>query len=221
MERKIILTEDGSHTLYLPKMDEHYHSTHGAVQESKHVFINAGYHAIAKNKLNIFEVGFGTGLNAFLTLIENQTDNKLVEYFSIEKYPLNNDEYTVLNYGKVAGKKLQEKYLYMHSCDWDKKTAITTSFNLNKIKGDITNFNFKDLPLFDLIYFDAFAPNKQVEVWNNTIFQQLFNNSNHGAILVTYCAKGEVRRTLQAVGFKVERIAGPPGKREMLRASKE
>ena len=220
MERKIICTEDGSHTLYIPEMDEHYHSMHGAVQESKHVFIEAGYNAVEKDKLIIFEVGFGTGLNALLTLKESLESPKRIQYFSIEKYPLAQEEYSTLNYTQNLGKQYQEYFLKLHQCKWDVPVEITRNFIFTKLRGDITNFNFDQLPLFDLIYFDAFAPNKQDGLWSSHIFNQLYTNSNNNAVLVTYCAKGEVRRTMQAAGFSVQRIPGPPGKREMIKAIK-
>ena len=220
MERKIICTEDGSHTLYIPEMDEHYHSMHGAVQESKHVFIEAGYNAVAKDKLIIFEVGFGTGLNALLTLKESHINRKRVQYFSIEKYPLTPEEYSTLNYAQIQGKQYSEYFLKLHQCNWDIPVEITNNFIFTKLRGDITNFCFDQLPLFDLIYFDAFAPNKQDGLWSSRIFNQLYTNSNNNAVLVTYCAKGEVRRTMQAAGFSVQRIPGPPGKREMIKAMK-
>ena len=220
MKRSIIITEDGSHTLYLPEMDEHYHSVHGAVQESMHVFINTGFNGIQTNKLTVFEVGFGTGLNAWLTLVASKQQQKQVNYYTIEKYPLKSEEYCTLNYGILAGDNQQQQFLQLHNCEWEQPVAITPSFRVTKLKADLTSFNFENLPLFDLIYFDAFAPNKQEGLWNTTIFQQLFDHCNNEAILVTYSAKGDVRRSLQAVGFNVERIPGPPGKREMLRARK-
>ena len=220
MERRITLTEDGSHTLYLPGMDEHYHSTHGAIQESTHVFINTGLKPINKTQLTIFEVGFGTGLNAWLTLKACKQLNKTVNYFTIEKYPLNQNEYRILNYGKLNEEDDFHTFLSLHKCDWGKISQITTAFNLYKFKADIKTFEFDNLPDFNLVYFDAFAPNKQEDVWSFEIFKKLYEQCAVNGVLVTYCAKGAVRRTLQEVGFKVERLPGPPGKREMLRAIK-
>lgn len=221
MKRDIIVTEDGSHTLYLPEMDEHYHSTHGAIQESQHVYIDAGFNVVQKQKLNIFEVGFGTGLNAWLTLLENERQAKQVNYYTIEKYPLEYNEYCQLNYSSHFDLNKQKQFQYMHDCAWKKTIEISPSFSISKINCDLTKLDYSVLPLFDLIYFDAFAPNKQNDLWKTDIFKQLYNQCHQNAILVTYSAKGEVRRMLQSVGFIVERIPGPPGKREMLRAKKE
>lgn len=217
MKREFRITEDGSHTLYLPEMDENYHSTHGAIQESMHVFIEAGLKQIKKNELTIFEVGLGTGLNALLTLLEAEKQNQRINYIGIEKFPLIEEEYQSLNYAGLTKTESSKALLDIHQCQWDIPQQITPNFQLTKIKNDITTFSFAGLPLFDLIYFDAFAPNKQTGVWDIEIFRKIQAHCNAGAIFVTYCAKGSVRRDLQQVGFKVERIPGPPGKKEMLR----
>lgn len=220
MERILIKTDDGSHTLFLPEIDEHFHSTHGAIQESKHVYIDAGLKQMQKNELTIFEVGFGTGLNAFLTYLEAENTFLKINYYSIEKYPLKEELYQSLNYADEKGGNAGAVFQLMHHSTWNEPNEIDARFNLIKIDADITTFDFSNLPNFDLIYFDAFAPNKQPEVWATEIIQRLYKQCNPGGILVTYCAKGEIRRKLQSVGFKVERMEGPPGKREMLRGIK-
>lgn len=215
MERKIIATEDGSHTIFIPEMNEHYHSTHGAIQESVHVFIESGLKHVNKNEINVLEVGFGTGLNAWLSLLECGNQLK-INYYTIEKYPLNQEEYLLLNYCKTEQNSLFNK---LHQCSWNNTQNILSNFTITKFEADITTIDFKLFPKFDLIYFDAFAPNKQSDsgIWTKEIFKKIFDKCSSNAIFVTYCAQGQVRRDLQEVGFKVERIPGPPGKREMLR----
>jgi len=214
MERKLILTADGSHTLFVPELDEHFHSVHGAIQESMHVFIQNGLNASTKNELCIFEVGFGTGLNALLTLA-NQGE-KHIRYFSIEKYPLTEAEYSQLNFANLLSDELAERFQKMHACSWNEPHLITPNFELTKLDSDLTTFNVSSLPGFDLIYFDAFAPNKQAGMWSEEIFRKLATHTNSRGIFVTYCAQGEVRRKLIRSGFNMQRIPGPPGKKEML-----
>ncbi len=220
MERKIIITEDGSHSLYIPEMDENYHSVHGAIQESVHVFIKAGLRNCDKENINILEIGFGTGLNALLTLQEAIGSEKKIHYTGIEKYPLEKKEYEMLNYSEILGGEMTQYFLKMHESDWDVDIDISNNFALRKIKTDLTTYNFEKEACFDLVYFDAFAPNKQPGMWNTDIYSKIFETCTQGAIFVTYCAKGIVRRELQSVGFKVERMEGPPGKFEMIRAIK-
>ncbi len=220
MERKIIITADGSHSLFIPSMDENYHSVHGAIGESIHVFIKAGLHQCEKLNIRILEVGFGTGLNALLTLIETKGSNISVNYTGIEKYPLISEEYSNLNYPDILGEEYKANFLKMHTCDWEKDEEIKENFILRKIKADLTHYEFNEENNFDLVYFDAFAPNKQPDLWNIDIYRRIYNICSEGAILVTYCAKGIVRRELVSAGFYAERLPGPPGKFEMLRAIK-
>lgn len=220
MERKIIITADGSHSLFIPSMDENYHSVHGAIGESIHVFINAGLQQCKQQHINILEVGFGTGLNALLSLIEITGKNISIHYTGIEKYPLNEEEYSELNYPDILGKELKDSFIKMHSCEWEKDIEIRENFILRKIKADLTHYEFNEDSLFDLVYFDAFAPNKQPDLWNTDIYRKIYNNCSDEAILVTYCAKGIVRRELVSAGFSAERLPGPLGKFEMLRAIK-
>ena len=219
---RLIITEDGSHSLYVPHLDENYHSTHGAILESLHVYINAGLNACKLQHVNILEIGFGTGLNAFLTLIESKKSNKQIHYYSIELYPLDIRNVKLLNYAEqLTEANGAEHFLAMHKATWDKTVRISQTFSLHKIKADFsTSNNIETNAFFDVIYFDAFAPEKQPEMWTQQIFNKLFSLCNKNAIIITYCAKGVVRRMLQSAGFTVERLPGPPGKREILRGKR-
>lgn len=210
-------TGDGSNTIYSEAFKETYHSVNGAVTESMHVFINAGFKMYKQDPLHILEIGFGTGLNAVLTLMEAQKDNIVVEYQSIELFPLENIMVQSLGYGEFLSSE-KNMFQALHDAPWNGKVDITPWFQLHKIKTDLLTFNFSDP--YDVVYFDAFSPVTQPELWTEEVFEKLFNHMNNGGILTTYCAKGIVRRTLQKVGFKTERLPGPPGKREMLRATK-
>lgn len=213
--RELQLTADGSHTLFIPEMDEHYHSVNGAVQESRHVFIEAGLHRLSREKLRILEIGFGTGLNAFLTLLDTRIP---VEYYAIELYPLSFDMIRPLNYGQIICPEKEDSFFSLHATTWNIPVKITDLFILHKIQGDSNTCTFPED--IDLVYFDAFAPDKQPEMWNQAIFNKLYRPMTDNGILTTYCAKGSVRRMMQEAGYSVERIPGPPGKREMLRATK-
>ena len=214
MERKIQITEDGSHTLYLPDMDEHFHSTHGAIQESMHVFIENGLKKTTKNELVIFEVGFGTGLNAILTL--HHIGNKKIKYYSIEKYPITEAEFKQLNYTEQISAELKEQFEKMHTSPWNQLIEISTNFQLYKIEGDLKDFCAEDLPEFDLVYFDAFAPSKQPEMWDESILKKIAQKTRQGGLFTTYTAKGDVRRALIKNGFNMKKVPGPPGKKEIL-----
>lgn len=224
MQRNLILTKDGSHTIAVPEMNVTYHSIYGAIQESKHVFIKAGlmdsgifdYVGIH----HILEVGFGTGLNALLTLIEADKHKNRIYYTAIELYPLNESETQLLNYceqlDQLAYKSSFEK---MHQCGWEEMFEISNYFRLTKTKCSLVDFSTANL--FSIIYFDAFAPAAQPELWTKEVFKKLYSMMLPGGILVTYCSKGAVRRNMQAAGFIIEKLAGPPGKREMIRAKRK
>ncbi len=216
MKQQIKTTADGSSTIYNATIDECYHSVHGARNESMHIFIRSGFDEIRKSEISIFEVGFGTGLNAWLTLQAAQKRGCRVHYTAVERYPLSKECYSVLNYADSDNE--QPQFLQLHEADWGRSVAIAPNFTLDKIEADFTEFSLSGR--YDLVYFDAFSPEKQPEMWSENIFRQLYEQMNEGGVLVTYCAKGVVRRTMQAVGFAVERIAGPVGKREILRARK-
>ena len=218
MNSEFIITEDGSHTLFVPAIDECYHSTHGAVQESRHIFIEAGLKQSAKTEISVLEIGFGTGLNAFLTLIEAEQSSNQIQYTSLELYPLEVEKALQLNYADGYSPEIESCFKQLQTSAWNIKVPISTFFTLEKIKADFTKYNFTEM--YDVIYFDAFSPEKQPEMWSQEQFETLFAHCNTGAILTTYCAKGIVRRAMQAAGFTVERLQGPPGKREILRGTK-
>jgi len=216
-KRSLVVTEDGSHTLYIPVLDEHYHSVHGAIQESEHVFIRNGLNVLNEfPEIKILEIGFGTGLNALLTYRQALLVKQKVVYHAIEKYPLQPAEYEKLNYFQESDPTLKSKLLDMHQGSWESEFSIDQHFSLLKRKTDLTQTVFEGN--YHLIYFDAFAPDKQPDLWEFKIFEKLAKAITPGGILVTYSAKGQVRRNLISAGFVVERLPGPPGKREMLRA---
>lgn len=221
LARHLMLTADGSHTLHIPELNEHYHSDRGAIQESMHVFIEAGFRSCkASATLTLFEVGFGTGLNAWLTLLEAKRLKQKTHYISIEKYPLTANEFSALNYPEQHNNNEQEAFMQLHHAAWNQPIRIDEYFTLTKLEGDLLEQSFNNLPRFDLIYFDAFGPDKHSDLWQPEVFEHLYAHSNTQAVLVTYSAKGSVRRMLQAAGYQVERLQGPPGKREMLRGIK-
>lgn len=245
MQHKVITTDDGSHTIYVPELNEHYHSTRGAVQESNHIFIDKGFRfylerlisqsATYKDRqINILEIGFGTGLNALLTLLEAEKSSINVNYHSVELYPVSIEEAEKLNYIGLVNKSEQNQqqvqdqqleinkvlFLELHISPWEKAVDITPGFTLLKHKFDFSQpEKFITNRLYNIIYFDAFAPEKQPEMWTQEIFNKIFSLCSEGAVFTTYCAKGSVRRMLQSAGFKMERLPGPPGKREILRGT--
>nr|WP_262906274.1 tRNA (5-methylaminomethyl-2-thiouridine)(34)-methyltransferase MnmD [Tenacibaculum dicentrarchi] len=200
----------------MPDWDEQYHSKHGAIQEAYHVFIKNGLALQTKPTISILEIGFGTGLNSFITFLEN---SRKINYVGVEAYPVVAQEVAKLNYvAELKAEKYQAVFDKMHDFSWDKKHEITSTFSLTKRQQFFKDIDDKEA--FDLIYFDAFAAEHQPDLWTEAIFEKMFEALNENGVLVTYCAKGSVRRAMQAVGFTVERLAGPPGKREMLRATK-
>ncbi|MCE3280151.1 MAG: SAM-dependent methyltransferase [Bacteroidetes bacterium] len=227
MERKIITTDDGSHSIYIPELNENYHSTHGAIQESLHVFIEAGLKKVLADNLssvlNILEVGMGTGLNLLLSYIETKEITVSINYTSIEAYPLDKNFIQQLNYTEILSSslKIPVKGVFekIHDSEWDEEVELSENFTLKKIKNKLQKVNLK-ANTFDLIYYDAFGPPTQPEMWTDEIFTSLFSSLKSNGCLVTYCAKGEVKRILKRVGFTVESLPGPPGKREMVRAFK-
>lgn len=220
MERKIIITEDGSHSIAIPALNVTYHSVHGAIQESKHVFIEAGLNYVLNNfsarKLNILEMGLGTGLNVLLTLIEAEKQDLNIHYTAIEKFPVLVDEANSLNYAILL--RHDELFQKIHKSEWGKDVFLSEYFIIRKEKLDLVDYSTSGQ--FDLVYYDAFAPAAQPELWAKEIFQRLFYLLKPDGVLVTYCSKGDVRRAMIAAGFVVKKLPGPPGKREMLRAIK-
>ena len=224
MKREIILTGDGSHSIKVPELNVAYHSIYGAIQESMHVFINASFYGSGclqrPEPLRVFEMGFGTGLNALLTLIESEKIKTKVYYETVELFPLNEQEIRSLNYcGLLKRPDMQNVLEQMHNCDWEKEIAITENFTLTK--RNVTLLNFKLLNSFEIIYFDAFAPSAQPELWAKEVFDKMYATLAPGGVLVTYCSKGDVKRTMMAAGFNVEKLPGPPHKREILRARRD
>ncbi len=221
MERSLIITKDGSHTIAIPEMNVTYHSHHGAIQESMHVYIDAGLKYVSGNlqvsEICIFEMGFGTGLNALLTLIEAEREQLTIHYTTVELFPLQEDEITLLNYCELLHREdLKPVFQQLHQCEWEKDIIITPFFTIHKVKNSLQNF--KTLKLQNLVYYDAFSPSVQPELWTKEAFEKVYNMLLPGGILVTYCSKSDVRRAMQAAGFLVEKIPGPRGKREMVRA---
>jgi tRNA U34 5-methylaminomethyl-2-thiouridine-forming methyltransferase MnmC len=200
-------------------MNEHFHSMHGAVQESKHVFIKMGLNTLIADEIKILEMGFGTGLNALLTLIESNALRKIY-YHAVELFPLPLQTVESLEFPRFLGLTGGQNDLFgeMQLAQWNTDTWIQPEFCLRKIKASLLDI---ELPAnYNLIYFDAFAPGVQPELWSETVFRKMYGALQDEGILVTYCAKGEVRRNMQRAGFEVERLPGAPGKREMLRARK-
>ena len=224
MNKNIIVerTNDGSATLYVPDLDEHYHSTNGAVQESQHVYLEAGlihyiniyykHNEICDKKINVLEFGFGTGLNTFLTALEAEKQKIKILYVALEKFPLSQEITEKLNYSADNEFLFQQ----IHQSEWENPVQLSPYFTLHKVNIDFKLFNFPNR--YDVVYFDAFAPDKQPEVWTQELFGKIYSAMNQEGVMTTYCAKGSVRRMVQQAGFFVERIPGAAGKREMLRA---
>ena len=219
MKRNIVSTADGSHSLRLEDWEEQYHSKHGAITESHHVFIKNGLEVIGKDRVSILEMGFGTGLNAFLSLVHSTVNNMEIHYTGIEAFPLSFQEWNDLNYvEKLNAADFKKMFEQIHSCPWEEEVAVATNFHLTKLNTDM--LHFRKTGVFDLVYFDAFGYRVQPELWSKEVFANMYASMKPGGKLVTYAAKGIIRRTMEAVGFQVERLQGPPGKREMLRATK-
>ncbi len=221
--RSIIITKDGSHTFAIPELKVTYHSHHGAIQESMHVYIDAGLKYVSDNlrlsHIYIFEMGFGTGLNTLLTLIEAEKRQLHIHYTSIEPYPLQQDEIVSLNFCEQLNRKdLQPVFRQMHQCEWEKDISINSFFTLKKMR--INLINLSTYQPVNLIYYDAFGPTVQPELWTREVFEKLYGMLLPAGILVTYCSKADVRRAMVAAGFIVKKIPGPWGKREMVRVGK-
>lgn len=221
MKREFITTGDGSKTIHLPQWNEHYHSKHGAIQEALHVFIQEGlshFHSTYPNEpIHLLEIGFGTGLNALLTWKQTRKISVHIRYEGVEAFPVTLNEIQQLNYAKESEMPGSD-FTRMHKIPWEEDISLDDHFTLNKTNKRFEALNYDSL--FNLIYFDAFGARVQPELWTETIFQKMYDALKAPGVLVTYAAKGSVRRAMQAVGFTVERLPGPPGKREMLRATK-
>lgn len=223
MKRKIITTADGSKTIHIEDWNEQYHSKHGAIQEAQHVFIKEGLqHYSANNKstsIDVLEIGFGTGLNAFLTLLEADNIKSKINYVGVEAYPVSMDDINQLNYVELISAENETVFNKLHTVSWEKEHEITSKFKLQKRQQFFSEI--KDNNAFDLIYFDAFGARVQPELWSKSIFETMYKALKPNGVLVTYAAIGEVKRNMKALGFIVERLKGPPGKRHMLRATKK
>lgn len=221
MKREWVRTADHSQTLWVPELKQHYHSHHGAVQESRHVFLQAGLAPLAGSKsLKILEVGFGTGLNALLTCLEPQGRSKIY-YHSLEKYPLGKEEWQGMDIPSFLPEHPKAPMLFqaMHEAEWEIGVTISENFTLLKQVVDLKEFKTAS-NTFDLIYFDAFSPGAQGDLWTEAVFSKMLDYLKPQGVLVTYCVMGEVRRAMKAAGFEVTKIPGSPGKREMVRAYK-
>jgi len=218
---KVIITEDGSHSLFVPSLNETYHSRHGAVQESQHVFIKSGLEKLLEktNDVRLLEVGFGTGLNIWLTLKALLGKDAKANCTTLETFPLDRETYSSLNFADDSSDELKNYFASIHETHWNESVAITNHFSLEKVQSSFQDFSTDKK--FNLVYYDAFGPPVQPELWEPSIFEKMATLMEQGGILVTYCAKGQVRRNMEASGFSVERLKGPPGKREMLRATKK
>ncbi len=220
MKHEIIITKDGSTSIYIPEWDETYHSKFGAIQEAYHVFIKNGLDVLADtSEISILEIGFGTGLNALITMLESEKRQIKVNYVGVEAYPVALDEIVQLNYTtQLEVPNRQADFKQLHTLPWEETTEVTPYFTLTKRKqffSDITDEN-----AFDIVYFDAFGYNVQPELWNEAIFEKMYCALKSNGILTTYACRTTIKNAMQAVGFQTMKLPGAPGKREMLRALK-
>jgi tRNA U34 5-methylaminomethyl-2-thiouridine-forming methyltransferase MnmC len=214
MDRKLKRTGDGSHTIYIPDLDEHYHSVNGAVEESEHIYIGAAFGYSNKNPVRVLEFGLGTGLNVLLTFLRSRESGREVFYHAIEKYPLSKTELEMLNLSDFN----PDIFERIHSADWGIEVGIAGNFTLFKERADFR----EAVPegLFDVIYYDAFGPEVQPALWTAEVFNKVYKLAAPGAVLTTYSSKGQVRRNMKSAGFFIEKLPGPTGKREIIRATK-
>ena len=225
-EVKVIRTEDGSSSLFLPELNETYHSFHGALGESQHVFIKMGLdYWLEQNPdakaVSIFEVGFGTGLNALLALEAAERNSLNTKFTTLEPFPLSTATTAQLNYGQmVANGVFEKEFTHLHAAPWHQEVPVTPHFTLIKHQSRLEDFSAPEAS-FDLVFFDAFAPSKQAELWEKDLLEKVAKFMATGAAFTTYCAKGQLKRDLKALGLRVETLPGAPGKKEMVRAVKE
>lgn len=219
MKREILQTLDGSTTIHLPDWNESYHSKHGAIQEACHVFIKNGLSLFQGESISILEIGFGTALNTFITFLESQKTLQTIDYVGVEAYPISAEEVLQMNYvSELDAENERPIFELMHHSKWEEKNPISPNFTLTKRKQFFDEIS--DENQYDLIYFDAFGYRVQPELWSTEIFEKMYKALKINGILVTYAARGVVKRSMIEVGFTVEKLAGPPGKREMFRATK-
>jgi tRNA U34 5-methylaminomethyl-2-thiouridine-forming methyltransferase MnmC len=223
MEREIRTTQDGSKTLYIKDLNENYHSHHGALQEANHVFIKNGLNLVNYYEINILELGFGTGLNALVTINDflKNDKNHVINYFTVEKYPVNIEEVSELDYGSsFEHPEIKDFYEKLHQCPWNEKTEILSGFFFTKFQCDFFDIENLTLPKINLVYYDCFGARVQPDLWEDKIFKIVSNTMENEGLITTYSSKGSVRRILKDLNFEVEKKAGPPGKREMMIATK-
>jgi tRNA U34 5-methylaminomethyl-2-thiouridine-forming methyltransferase MnmC len=219
LKREILQTLDGSTTIHLPDWNESYHSKHGAIQEAYHVFIKNGLSLFQGKSISILEIGFGTALNSFITFLESQKSVQSIDYVGVEAYPISAEEVLQMNYvTELEAENERPIFELMHQSNWEEKIVISSNFTLTKRKQFFDEIS--DENQFDLIYFDAFGYRVQPELWSTEIFEKMYKALKVNGVLVTYAARGVVKRSMIEVGFTVEKLAGPPGKREMFRATK-
>ena len=216
----LFLTGDGSHSIQSEKFKVPYHSIHGAVQETEHVFIQAGLtkRLETKKKLCILETGLGTGLNAFMTYLFAERQKTKIHFTSLEAYPVEQEIYQQLNFADLLSPAHSDQLQSIHAANWNEDIDFGDYFTFKKVLTDFQDFDYEQI--YDLVYFDAFAPNSQAEFWEEPFLSKIYNCLLPNGLLTTYCAKGSFKRALKAVGFTVESIPGPPRKREMVRAIK-
>jgi len=219
LKREIIITSDGSTSIHLPEWKESYHSKHGAIQEAQHVFIKNGLSFCKGQSVSVLEIGFGTGLNAFITFLESQKNNQNIDYVGIEGFPISSEEVIQMNYvNQLNADDFKEKFKKIHTSKWEENVTISEHFRLIKRKQLFNEINDKNQ--FDIIYFDAFGYRVQPELWSVEIFSKMYEALKEGGILVTYACRGPIKNAMKEAGFQIEKLAGPPGKREMLRGWK-
>ncbi len=220
-DSKLFITDDGSHSIYSKKYGVSYHSKFGALEESQHVFINAAlrFKAVIQQKISILEIGFGTGLNTFVTFFEAKKRNLIIDYKAVEAYPISIKQAEQLNYSNLLEpEESSDVFMELHQAPWNTPFKLNEQFIIEKVLKKFQVIDFDNQ--FDIIYFDAFAPDAQPELWSEDILAKMYKALLPDGILVTYCAKGSVKRSLKGVGFTVEALPGPPRKREMTRATK-
>lgn len=226
MKRKIITTADGSKTIQIEDWNEQYHSVHGAINEANHVYLKQGLHYFyselisqsSSQEIAILEIGFGTGLNAFLTLIEAESNKLNIDYVGVEAYPISTEEINALNYPELVSDDRQLDFDKLHTTKWETSVKISEYFNLKKEKKFFKEI--KNISEFDVVYFDAFGPRVQPQLWTEEIFEIMYKAMKPNSVLTTYSSMGSAKRAMKSVGFEVERLDGPPNKRHMLRAIK-
>ena len=218
LKREVIQTNDGSTTIHLPEWNESYHSKHGAIQEAYHVFIKNGLSLFEENPISVLEIGFGTGLNCFITYLESKKNNQAIDYFGVEAYPVALAEAMQMNYPTAIDKNQTAIFQQMHESNWEQKIVLSDNFKLTKHKQFFQEI--EDVAAFDLIYFDAFGFRVQPELWSEEIFAAMYKALKSNGVLVTYACRTSIKNAMLSAGFSVEKLPGAPGKREMLRATK-